>query len=191
MFKNYFRVAIRSLKKNRIFSFINIFGLATGLCCTMLITAFLYDELSYDRFSQQSSQIYRVELRINQNGGTVVYPDVDVAVGEGIKNSFPEVMASSRLNGNGEMFVRYKDKLFKETNITNCDSNFLRVFSIPLLEGDDQTALNSPFCMVITRGLAGKYFGNEDPLGKSLLIGSRSYKVTGIIDNLPEKSHFH
>jgi putative ABC transport system permease protein len=191
MFKNYFSVAVRSLKKNKIFSFINVFGLATGLCCTMLITAFLYEELSYDRFPRQSSQIYRVELQITQNGGVVKYPDVDVAVGGGIKNSYPEVHASTRIAGSGEMFVRYADKLFKEKTITYCDSNFLRFFSIPLVEGDDQTALNSPFCIVITRALAGKYFGNEAPVGKTLLIGGNVFKVTGIIDKIPDKAHFH
>src|ERR1700682_6218755 len=106
MLKNYLRIAIRSLLKNKIFSFINIFGLAVGLTCCMLIAAFLYDELSYDTYPVQAAQIYRLSLRITQNGGDADYPDVDVAVGAGIKNAFPEVLASARMNGKNAMLMR-------------------------------------------------------------------------------------
>src|SRR5271170_326364 len=132
MLKNYFRIAVRNLFKNKVFSFINIFGLAIGLTCCMLIAAFLFNELSYDKYPERADQIYRIGLQITQNGGQADYPDVDVAVGDGIKNTFPEVLASSRISPQGDVFVHYEDKQFKEHQIVYCDSNFLQLFSIPL-----------------------------------------------------------
>jgi putative ABC transport system permease protein len=124
MFRNYFRIAVRNLIKNKIFSFINVFGLAVGLTCCMLIAAFLIDELNYDKYPEHANQIYRVGFKIIQNGGIADYPNVDVAVGAGIKNAFPEVLASSRINNWSNIFIHYQDKQFKEQHIAFCDSNF-------------------------------------------------------------------
>jgi putative ABC transport system permease protein len=191
MLKNYFRMALRNLIKNKIFSFINVFGLAVGLTCCMLIIAFLYDELSYDKYPEHANQIYRIGLKIIQNGGVADYPDVDVAVGAGIKNTFPEVLASTRISGLGDAFIRYNDKQFKEQHIAFCDSNFLQIFSIPLTDGNDKTALVAPNSIVVTSAFAKKYFGNEVAMGKALTIGRTAFKVTGIIDKVPDNSHFH
>jgi putative ABC transport system permease protein len=192
MLKNYFKIAFRNVLKNRIFSLINIFGLAVGLTCCMLISAFLYNELSFDKYPEHAFQIYRVGLKIEQNGGIADYPDVDVAVGEGIKNALPGIAESARITSARFMFLQHGDKQFKENLITFCDSNFLQMFSIPLIEGDNKTALVSPHCIVITKALAKKYFGDESALGKALFIGGKSpLKVTGIIDKIPENAHFH
>jgi putative ABC transport system permease protein len=191
MYGNYFRIARRNLVKNKVFSFINVFGLAVGLSCCLLIAAFVFDELSYDKQSDNSSQIYRVQLQLAQNGGMVQYPDVDVAVGSGMKNAYPEILASTRISGNNQMFLQYGDKLFKEEHITFCDSNFLQMFSISLIEGNNQTALTSPNTMVITRAMGKKYFGSESPMGKALTLGRSSFKITGLIDKLPDNTHFH
>ncbi|HTB27109.1 MAG TPA: ABC transporter permease [Puia sp.] len=191
MFRNYITIAIRNLMKHRTFSAINVFGLSVGLTACLLIAAFISNELSYDSYAEHARQLYRIELQINQNGGIVEYPNVDVAVGAGIRNAFPEVLASSRVTGQNEMFVRNGDKLFKESHFTFCDSNFLQMFSIPLAEGDVNTALVSPGSIVITRTLAQKYFGDKSALGKSLLIGTVPFKITGIIEKIPDNSHFH
>ncbi len=191
MFKNYFRIALRNLAQHKSFSFINIFGLAIGITGCILIGAFVFNELNYDRNPVLASQTYRLGLQITQNGGTADYPDVDVAVGAGIKNTFPEVIASTRITGNRTAFFKNGDKIFKEPHITFCDSNFLQIFSITLKEGDQNTALVSPNSIVVTPELAVKYFGNESVLGKSLLIGDRPFKITGIIEKIPDNSHFH
>ena len=191
MFKNYFKTSWRSLIRNKTFSFINIFGLAVGLTCFLLMAAFMVNELSYDRYPLHASQIYRLGLRITQNGGVADYPDVDVAVGAGVKNAFPEVLASARINGQNVVLMRNGHKLFQEQNITFCDSNFLQMFSIPLLEGDDKTALIAPNSIVVTKTFAKKYFGNEEALAKTLSLGTTSLKITGIIDKIPENAHFH
>ena len=188
MIKKYYQVALRSLLKNKVFSIINIAGLAVGLTCCLLIAAFLSEELGYDRYPVQ---IYRLGLQIAQNGGTADYPNVDVAVGEGVREAVPQVLASTRLLPDQSTFLRKGDKLFKETGIAICDSNFLQVFSIPLLEGDARTALVEPNSIVITRDFERKYFDGESGLGKILIGGQASFKVTGIIDRVPDRTHFH
>lgn len=192
MIKNYFKIAFRNLRKNKVFSIINILGLAIGLTCFMFIAVFVYNELSYDKYVDNAKDIYRVQVSVTGNGDAAVYPNVDVAVGEGIKNAFPEVKASTRVSPASD-FVKYDDKQFKEQHLAFADSNFLQIFSIPLIEGSNENALKEPNSVVISKALAKKYFGNADALGKSLLIGTNNvaYKVTGIIDKVPDNSHFH
>lgn len=190
MIRNYFKIAWRNLTKKKTFSFINIFGLAVSITCCLLICAYLYQQLTYDTYSKDAKQIYRVELVGTDN----VYPMVDVAVGKGIKDAFPEVQASTRLVHWSNIFIRYNNKDYKENKIAVADSNFLQIFSIPFVEGNALTALNEPHSVVVTKEFAKKYFGNEDPLGKSLsLTGTMDtlVKVTGIIDKIPDNSHFH
>jgi putative ABC transport system permease protein len=192
MFKNYFKIAVRNLRKNRVFSFINIFGLAIGLTSFMFISVFVYNELSYDKSADNAKDIYRVQLSTTGNGSVDVYPMVDVAVGEGIKHAFPEVQASTRLTTAID-FIKYDDKQFKEKQLAYVDSNFLQMFSIPLIEGNIQNALVQPNSIVISKAFAKKYFGNGEALSKFLSVGTAGslYKVTGIIEGVPENSHFH
>ena len=191
MIKNYFIIALRNLKKNKVFSVINILGFAIGLTCFTFIAAYVYNELSYDKYPTEAKNIYRVNLSVVGNGDVAVYPDVDVAVGQGIKNAFPEVKAFTRIYHVTD-FVKYKDAQFKE-DLAFADSNYLELFSIPFIAGNATTALVEPNSIVITKKLAKKYFATENPIGKSLIIGPRlaQYKVTGVIEQVPENSHFH
>ena len=192
MIKNYFKIALRNLSKNKVFSVINISGFAIGLTCFILITVFVVDELSYDKYPAQAENIYRVNLSVAGNGDVAVYPLVDVAVGEGIKNAFPEVKASTRIFSVSD-FVKYDDKQFKEEHLAFADSNFLQLFSIPLVEGNTTNALVQPNSIVVSRSFAKKYFGNGEAIGQSITVGTRNtiYKVTGVIDKVPANSHFH
>jgi len=192
MLKNYFKTAFRNLGKNKIFSFINVFGLAIGLACCMLIAVFVYDELSYDKYPAQSANMYRVYLGVLGNGDEAVYPLVDVAVGPGIKDAFPEVADYTRLSNRGQVFVSYEDKQFKESKIAYADENFLKMFSIPYIAGDAQNGLKDPNSIVISKAMANKYFGDQQPIGKMLKLGKDElYKVTGVIEGVPSNSHFH
>ncbi|HET7361466.1 MAG TPA: ABC transporter permease, partial [Salinimicrobium sp.] len=192
MIKNYFKIAFRNIWKNKVFSFINIFGLAVSIASFMLICSYLYKQLNYDTYAEKSDQIYRVELHLTENGGVTVFPTVDVAVGQGIKNAYPEVLASTRLVPAADYYVRYGDKQFKEHKLAIVDSNFLQVFFIPFIEGNAKTALVEPNSIVVTKEFAEKYFGGASALGKSLLLNNRgSLKVTGVIDKIPDNSHFH
>jgi len=191
MIKNFIITAWRNLKSNKAFSFINIFGLSVGLTCCMLIGAYLYQELTYDTYPAQAKQIYRVELHSNGNNAAADFPSVDVAVGQGIKTAFPEVLSFTRMTGRGPVFVKYTEKPFKENKIVLVDSNFFKMFSIPLIEGDSKTALSQPKTIVITKAFETKYFGNSSALGKVLTVGNDLIKVTGVIDKVPDNSHFH
>ena len=191
MLKNYLTIGWRSLTRNRVFSFINMFGLAIGLACCMLISGYLYQELTYDTYAANAKQLYRVNLGTVGSVGTDSYPIVDIAVGEGMKNAFPEIAAFTRLSNLAPTFVKANDQQFKETNISMADANFLEMFSIPLLEGDTKTCLTEPNTIVLTKAMAKKYFGDALALGKMLIVGDKTMKVTGVIDKVPGNSHFH
>ena len=139
MLKNYIKTALRSLKRNKIFSFINVFGLSVGLACCMLITAYVYSELSYDRYPQSADQIYRVGIKTIENAGVSEYPNVDIAVAKGIKDQYPQVEEVTRLTGHKPSFIAYEGKKFKEEHLQMVDANFLQMFSIPLIDGDIKT----------------------------------------------------
>ncbi|MFD2935909.1 ABC transporter permease [Spirosoma flavum] len=193
MLTNYFKISWRNLMKNKVFSFINIIGLAVGMICCILIAAFVTDELSYDQYPTQANQIYRVGLHLTENGGITDFSNVDAAVGPGIQAAFPEVLAATRLLTWHQVFIRYQDKQFKEQSIAMADSNFLEIFSIPLLEGDIKTALKEPGSIVVTKAFAQKYFGTSPAMGKTILFdkGQEVRKVTGVIEKIPSNTHFH
>jgi putative ABC transport system permease protein len=192
MLQNYIKIAVRNLMRSKAFSLINIAGLAIGLTCFMLIGSFIADELGYDKYAAQYKHIYRVGLQLAQNGGIDDYPHVDVAVGAGMKNAFPEILASTRLTGKQTEYVRFGDAQFKEESLVYADSNFLKIFSIPLIEGNADKALVEPNSVVITKAFAQKYFGEKSALGQELIFtGDRVFKVTGVIENIPANSHFH
>ena len=191
MIKNYFIIAWRNLWKNRVFSFINIFGLAVGFTCCLLISGFLYDELNYDKFPDSAKNIYRVEINLENKD---FYSTVDNAVGAGIKSSYPEVLSFTRFYTRSNIFVKYENNQFKEPALALVDSNFFQMFSIPLEEGNVSTALSEPNSIVLSRQTAIKYFGKQDPMGKFLVIGTNAanpYKVTGITAPLPGNLHFN
>ncbi|MBA2249029.1 MAG: ABC transporter permease [Chitinophagaceae bacterium] len=192
MIKNYFKIALRNLKKNKVFSLINILGLSIGLTCFMLIAVFVFNEFKYDKYPEAAKYIYRVILSVNGNDDVAVYPSVDAGVGEGIKNAYPEVKAFARVSTASD-FIKFDDKQFKEEHLAFTDSNFLQLFSIPLIEGDAKNALVQPNSIVISKAMAKKYFGNDEAIGKSLaFVGRQSlYKVTGVFDKVPDNSHFH
>ncbi|MDO3625108.1 ABC transporter permease [Mucilaginibacter sp. BT774] len=191
MIRNYIKTAWRNLAKNKVFSFINVFGLAVGLACCMFIAAYLYTELTYDTYSVNSEQLYRVGITTLGNGSVTDFPMVDVAVGPGMKRTYPQVLDVTRLTNRGPAFVTYNNRQFKEEKMVLVDSNFLRLFSIPLIQGDEKTALTEPKSIVITNAFATKYFGAEAPVGKMLKVGNDLVKVTGVIDKVPDNSHFH
>jgi putative ABC transport system permease protein len=192
MIKSYLTIGFRSLVKNKVFYFVNIFGLSIGLACCMLIGAYVYSELTYDTYPEHAKDIYRVELHLLENGSWTDYSCVDFGVGPGISNAYPEVVSFTRVSKWFQPYLHYKEAVFKEKNLAVVDFNFLQFFSLPLVSGNDRTALTEPNSIVITKAFAQKYFGSEDPIGKVLNAGSQGeLKVTGLIDKVPEQSHFH
>ncbi len=192
MFRNYLKAALRNFSKNRIFSAINLIGLATGLTCFILIAVYVLDELGYDSHPADAADIYRVNLAVPGNGDVALYPNVDYGVGEGMKKAFPEIRSFTRISPTTD-FVKFGDIQFKEDKLAFADSSFLNMFSLPLTEGNDKDALVAPNSVIISKALAKKYFGSNEPLGKSLTIGLHNarYKITGVFEKMPANAHFH
>ena len=193
MLRNYLKIALRSLWRNKAFSTITIFGLAIGLTTCLLIVLFVLDELRYDRHFPKANQIYRMGLSGKLNGQVVDAPRVGPPTAQAMRNDYPEVLAATRLRRWGEPFIRYGDRTFKEKALVYVDSNFFRVFELPFLKGDPRTALLEPNSIIITQEAARKYFGNADPMGQVLEFKDwgRTYKVTGLLASIPANTHFH
>jgi putative ABC transport system permease protein len=191
MLRSYIFIALRYLRKNKTFSILNVLGLAIGLACCILIALFVFDELSYDSYPANAKDIYRVEIHLLANNGVVTYPNVDIAVGEGIKNAFPQVKRYTRFFPAGTGYWANGDRQFKEEKMAFADSNFFSFFSLPLVEGKATTALTEPNSIVISRALAKKYFGDAEAMGKYVMAGQFPFKVTGVMEEMPGNSHFH
>jgi putative ABC transport system permease protein len=188
MFKSYIKIAWRNLQKNKLYSFVNIIGLTVGITSCILIGLYITHELSYDRFHKNAARIMRVTME-GGDGSTVHKVAVTgTKVGPQFQRSFPAVRAFARTI-KYEGLVNYGDKKFKEQGILFADSAFFTIFSFPLIKGDPATALNAPNQVVITNSLAKKYFGDEDPLGKTIdVFNTRKYTVTGVTADVPENS---
>lgn len=193
MIQNYLKIALRNLLRNKVFSAINIVGLALGIATCLVIMLFVYDELSYDRFNEKADRIFRVVFKASINDGKINEANVMPPTAQVLKNDYPEVLAATRLRTSGSPEIVYQNKKIKEHDFASVDANFFDVFTLPLLKGNAKTALREPNTAVITQDFAKKYFGDEDPIGKVLFIKSwnESYKVTGLIGKVPHNSHFH
>src|SRR5260221_1926982 len=197
MFKNYLVTAWRNLKKNKVFAFINISGLAIGMAVCLLILQYVNFELSYDQFNKNVADIYRVGNDRYQNGklvqhGTITYS----AVGKAMQDDYPEILDHARVEPWGNIIVGYQDKKIGDVNTTAVDNSFLTMFSYPFLAGDVATALKEPFSTVLTTKTADRIFGDQKGdysqlIGKQFIINrdSMPYKVTGIMADVPENSH--
>lgn len=191
MLKNYILISFRNLRKHFSYSFINITGLGLGLATCLLLVLWISHELSYDQFHKNSDRIYRGSLEYGF-GGQVAKTSVSPnALLPALKN-FPEVEEGVRvfnLSAWNPFIVRYQDALFQEDHFYFADSSFFKVFSFSLLKGNPDKALTEPYSVILTKKIAKKYFGDEDPIGKTLTINnSREYKITGLMEDAPDNS---
>src|SRR5215831_21375233 len=194
MLKNYFKAAWRNIRKNKLFSFINILGLSIGIALCFIIMLYVQDELSYDRFNKNASDIARVVFHANINGGKIDESVTMPPVAQTMKKDFPEVEDATRILSFGAPKTIYNNTIFKDDRFALVDPNFFSIFTLPMIKGDAKTALAQPGGVVLTQKTAEKYFGKEEPLGKLIEVNTdsnRLYKVTGVIKNLPSNSHFH
>jgi len=197
MFKSYLTTAWRNIIKNKLFSFINIAGLAIGMAACLLILQFVNFELSYDQFNKNVKDIYRVYNDRYQNGklvqhGTITYS----AIGKAMQDDFPEVINHARIEPFGKIIITCENKKFGEQATIAVDNSFLSMFSYSLLAGDQATALQQPYTVVLTQTTANRYFGAHENdygnlIGKVIVMGRDSlpYKITGICKDVPENSH--
>jgi len=195
MIKNYFKIAWRSLLKYKGFSFINIFGLATGMACSLLIFLFVKDETSYDRFHHDASQIYRVVKDfVNDDGSRLPDATTPPALAPAMQKDIPEVAITTRVfPGWGANFlIKYGDKKINEDKLFRVDSSFFDVFTFPFVHGNAKDAFKEVQSIVLTESSAKRYFGNDNPVGETLQIDRLgNLMVTGVIKDVPNASHFH
>ncbi|HVX48537.1 MAG TPA: ABC transporter permease [Chitinophagaceae bacterium] len=193
MFKNYFKIALRNLMRDKAFSAINILGLALGMATCLLITLYVQNELGYDRYNSNADRIVRVTFRGVMQSGVVKEANVMPPLAAAFKKDFPEVLEATRIRPVGNHKAVYGKKSFKDDAIAFVDSNFFRVFTVSLLKGNEASALLKPNTVVLSNATAKKFFGNDDPVGKVLEFPEdhASLTVTGVYDKIPDESHFH
>lgn len=194
MILNYIKIAWRNLMKYKFISFINLFGLTVGLTCCLLIATYIVNELSYDRYNKNAENAYRLTRSFNNAAGVVSLnlSTVSPPFGYYFPTDFPEIKKMTLLLNNGTTPLKYKEKLISESNVYFADEHLFDVFTLNVLAGDPKTALREPFSVMLSKEMAKKYFGNEDPMNKVLRANNQfDIKVTGIYEGFPANSHLH
>ena len=192
MLRNHITRISRTLWRNKTFSAINIFGLSIGMATCLLILLYVQQEMSYDRFNEKADRICRVFFRGSVQDEKLNEAHVMPPVAQALQSEYPEVEAATRLRQAGTPDIRYQDKSFRDNKVAFVDANFFQVFTLPFLQGDAKTALVEPNSMVISKMVAEKYFGQENPLGKVLQVESSNtpYIVRGVMEGVPQNAHF-
>jgi ABC-type antimicrobial peptide transport system permease subunit len=189
MLHNFFQIATRNISRHKVFTIINVTGLAVGLAASLLILLWVQDELSYDKFNEKARSIYRVEEDQFYSGERYHVTVTPHPSGPVWKEKIPEILEQTRIYRLPRILVRQEEKVFFESSIVTADSGLFQLFTLPFLKGDPTTALNSPYSIVLTEKLAKKYFGDTDPLGKSVNLENKlQFMVTGVIKDLPKNS---
>ena len=189
MFNNYVKTALRAIKRHKGYSFINIFGLAIGMACCILILVWVKDELSYDRFHANGDDIYRVIKEEYTEGETQWSALTSPPLAQSIKENFSEILLSTRFGNWGRRVVQYQDKRVNEDKFEHAGQDFFKIFSFDFISGDPKSAFSDPYSVVLTQDTAKRYFGTEDPIGKVLTVENiYDVRVTGLIRNIPENS---
>ncbi|MFC1492507.1 ABC transporter permease [candidate division KSB1 bacterium] len=193
MFKSYIKIALRNLKKHKIYSLINITGLTIGIAGCILILLWIQDELSYDRFHENSDRIYRIATDENIGGQSSKHPATPMNISEALNNDFPEIEKYVRLRKLWQdLTVVNNDRKFLAKYVFMVDSSFFDVFTVPVLHGDPKTALTRQGTCVLSRSSANIYFGDENAVGKTLRVDRiGDVMVAAVAEDLPKNSHFH
>lgn len=190
MYKNYIKIAIRNIVRQKGFSFINIFGLAIAISCALLMLLWVQDELNWDSFQANKDSIFRVEQDQPTSKGAFHVNLTPYPMAAALMDELPDVENAVRYDPPGTILMQYEDKKFYENEAVCVDSSFLEMFTYPLIRGDKESALSRPSSIVITEDVARKYFGNEDPLGKTLTLENKyPFTVTGVLRNIPENTN--
>lgn len=190
MNRNHLKIAWRLLRKNKIHTLINIIGLGIGFSASILMLIYVHHQLSFDRFHENADRIHRFVIEGSMaDGKTITGAMTHGNVGRMVADVVPEMQYYSRYYSWGTHEVMIDEQRFTDDRIAWVDSVFFDIFSFPLVNGNPQTALQKPHSAVLTRSIAQKYFGDNDPVGQSLRIENRDYLITAIMEDLPANSH--
>lgn len=190
MIKNYLLSVTRQIQRNKLFTLINLSGLVIGMSAFLLISQFVLHELSFDKFWKNGDRVYRIQQdRYDKGELATRWASGANGIGPDLKANFPEVEAYVRMTSSNAL-LSFGDTFFKEEYVYYASQDFFKVFGYPLIMGVDSTALKGPNKIVLSRSLAKKYFGEENPLGKTMRNnGRQEYQVTGVFEDLPGNSH--
>ncbi len=192
MWSNYLKIALRNFWKSKVISSINVIGLSLGLASCLIVFFHVKDELSYDQFIENGDDIYRV-LNVYPSYDPPYWAGGPIPLGPTLKEEFPGIRDAVRLWQDYDPTLQLGDKVFKESDLIFADSSFFQMFSFDLEVGNPKTVLSEPNTIVFTRDMVNKYFGEEDPMGKTIKYnggrGQIELKITGIMDNLPHNTH--
>ena len=187
MIQNYFKIAWRTLLKNRLYTAINIVGLSVSIAACWLITLYVWNELTFDRFHERADSIFRVITRFKTTGSDDGLAVSSADIGPRLQQTYPEVVKTVRFKAMPVAILRNGTGLVNESDVYQVDKRVFEVFFYNLLSGS-KTALNKPYSLVLTQQMAAKYFGTGDPMGKTLLVNKQPYTVTGVLRDLPANS---
>ncbi len=189
MLKNFIKISLRNLLKNKIFSLVNILGLSIGISCVIIVLLYLKNELTYDNMHADKERIYRVGFNLTMPKSVVKSAVITAAVAPSLKEEFPEVESMVRVQYPEDGFFIYQEKSYDARKVSFADSSFFDVFSFKLLSGNNQNVLKTPYTIVLTEYLSEKIFGDEDPVGK-VINWNNEYNlvVSGIAENCPQNS---
>jgi putative ABC transport system permease protein len=188
--KNYLITAWRNIVKDKFYTLLNIVGLSIGLITAIYIFLYIVDELTYDKSHTNYKRIYRLESHFTINGKDDFFAVTQVPLGPTLKDEYPEIEEYVRFLPTYTLFLKYGEREFQEDSMVYADSTLFKVFTHPVTKGDPSTMLNRPYTMVMTESLARKYFGNEDPIGKTVKsVEGNQYEITGVIRDLPGNLH--
>lgn len=190
MFKNYLKIALRNIIKHKGYSFINIAGLAIGISCCLLIMLYIQYELSYDTYHKNAHRIYKV-VRESSYMGTKKEAAVPAPAAPALMDEFPGIEVATRFEKDSDVLIRSGNNKYIENRCIWADKHIFELFTFPLIYGNPKRALENPFSVVIDEETAHKYFGEENPLGKTINIFNKAdLQITGVMKNMPKNSHF-
>lgn len=190
MFQNLIKVAFRVIRKDLFYSLFNIAGLTIGITSSIFLLLYVSNELSYDKYHENSENIYRVASHISEPDDAFDWAVAQIPFAPQVKEDYPEVLEYVRYIDAGRTLFKKDESFFYEEDVYFVDSTVLDVFSWKLISGDPEAALNEPRSIILTRSFSERYFGSDDPVGKSIeTTGGEFYKVTGLMEDVPVNSH--
>jgi putative ABC transport system permease protein len=192
MFKSYLKIAYRNILKNKIYTTINILGFATGLAAFILIALFVQYEFSYDTYHTNANRIYRVvRNKPARSGSDITKTSVTPApLAPLLIDQLPEVVNAARFTKDNNALISYGNESFLEEQIHWAAPEMFEIFTIDFIKGDRETIFSDPYSIVLSETTAKKYFGNTDPIGKTITLNGQSdFQVTGIFYDMPDNSH--
>ncbi|MFH0990927.1 MAG: ABC transporter permease [bacterium] len=191
MLSNFLKIALRNISRNKIYSFINISGLAVGMAVCFFISMVVQNELSYDNYHADRAFVFRVVVDVQNQGGDLAYASTPSSLAMALKNDYPKVEHTTRVITNPETVIRYgSEKKFLENRIFHVDPEIFDIFSILFIHGDSRKCFDRPKTVVITEAIALKYFGDVNPLGKLLNFGYAQFEVTAVVRDVHQNSHW-